>query len=108
MRVLSVGSAFAILFVLGLAFFTGCSQQEKLYRVSGVVTYAGKPIPKGLIFFDPKTDGPQGFANIVEGKFDTAQQGRGVRGGIGICTGERELDGRNLSRPRWQAPARRN
>ena len=81
MRVLSVGSAFAILFVLGLAFFTGCSQQEKLYRVSGVVTYGGKPVPKGLIFFDPKTDGPQGFANIVEGKFDTAQQGRGVRGG---------------------------
>ena len=81
MRVLSVGSAFAILFVLALAIFTGCSQQEKLYRVSGVVTYAGKPVPKGLIFFDPKTDGPQGFANIVEGKFDTAQQGRGVRGG---------------------------
>jgi hypothetical protein len=59
----------------------GCSNEEKRYRVSGTVTYSGKPIPKGLIFFDPKTKGPQGFANIVEGKYDTAQQGKGIRGG---------------------------
>ncbi len=70
-----------ILVSFSLTICLGCSRQEKLYRVSGSVTYDGKPIPKGLIFFDPKTDGPQGFANIVEGKFDTAKQGRGVRGG---------------------------
>jgi hypothetical protein len=67
--------------VLGLVAWAGCTRQEKLYQVSGVVTYDGKPIPKGLIFFDPKTDGPQGFANILNGKYDTAQQGKGVRGG---------------------------
>jgi hypothetical protein len=67
--------------VLGLAALAGCSQQEKLYRVSGAVTFSGKPIAKGVIHFDPQTDGPQGFANIVEGKYDTAQQGKGVRGG---------------------------
>ena len=67
-------------FLLALVALAGCSQQEKLCRVSGVVTHAGKPIPKGLIFFDPKADGPQGFANIVDGKYDTAVQGKGVRG----------------------------
>jgi hypothetical protein len=65
----------------GLVAWAGCSPQEKLYRVSGVVTYQGKPIAKGLIFFDPQADGPQGFANIVNGKYDTAEQGKGVRGG---------------------------
>jgi len=68
-------------FFLGLAAMSGCSKEEKLHRVSGTVTHNGKPIPKGLIFFDPKTNGPQGFANIVDGKYDTVQQGKGVRGG---------------------------
>src|SRR4029079_8096155 len=80
-RVSPRGIAAAILFCAGRAGLTACSKQEKLYRVSGAVTYDGKPIPKGLIFFDPQTDGPQGFANIVGGKYDTTQQGKGVRGG---------------------------
>jgi hypothetical protein len=73
--------AAAIPFLLTLVAWAGCSKQEKLYRVSGVVTHAGKPIPKGVIHFDPKAEGPSGFANIVDGKYDTAQQGNGVRGG---------------------------
>jgi hypothetical protein len=71
----------AMVFALGSIALAGCTQEERLYRVSGVVTYNSKPIPKGLIFFDPKTDGPQGFANIVDGNYDTAAQGKGVRGG---------------------------
>jgi len=67
--------------VLGLAALAGCTSGEKLYRVSGVVTYNGKPIPKGVIHFDPKAEGPSGFANVVSGKYDTTQQGKGVRGG---------------------------
>jgi hypothetical protein len=65
----------------------GCSEEEKLYRVSGTVTFEGNPIPKGLIFFDPDpakgTPGTQGFATIENGKFDTtlAGKGRGIRGG---------------------------
>src|SRR5689334_22645316 len=69
------------LWLLGLLLIAACSQEEKLHRVSGNVTFVGKPIPKGLIFFDPQADGPQGFANIVDGKYDTAVQGKGVRGG---------------------------
>lgn len=66
---------------------SGCQEEEKLYRVSGTIKYDGKPIPKGLIFFDPDptkgTPGTQGFANIENGKFDTslANQGKGIRGG---------------------------
>jgi len=70
-----------MVFVLGLAALAGCAREEKLYRVSGAVTYDGKPVAKGLIFFDPQAEGPQGFANIVGGKYDTGQQGKGVRGG---------------------------
>jgi hypothetical protein len=81
MRVSPRGYATAIFFVLSLAMLTGCTKQERLYRVSGVVTHGGKPIPKGVIHFDPKAEGPSGFANILDGKYDTAQQGKGVRGG---------------------------
>lgn len=81
LRIVARSSA-ALGLVLIAAALGGCGHKgEKLYRVSGVVTYSGKPIPKGLIFFDPQGDGPQGFANIVNGKYDTAEQGRGVRGG---------------------------
>ena len=65
----------------------GCGGGEKLYRVSGTVTFEGRPIPKGLVFFDPDpskgTPGTQGFANIEDGRFDTAlpDKGRGIRGG---------------------------
>lgn len=61
----------------------GCSPEEKLYHVSGTITHQGKPVPKGVIHFDPDGDGPQGFANIEDGKFDTATpgQGKGIRGG---------------------------
>src|SRR5690349_13501408 len=69
--------------LLVIVAFAACSQEEKLYRVSGNVTFNGKPIPKGLIFFDPQAEGPQGFANIEDGKYDTSipGKGRGVRGG---------------------------
>jgi hypothetical protein len=70
-----------LLWGLGLVIIAACSREEKLYRVSGNVTFVGKPIAKGLIFFDPQAEGPQGFANIIDGKYDTTVQGKGVRGG---------------------------
>ena len=69
----------------GITVVTGCGPDEKLYDVSGTVTFEGRPIPKGLIFFDPApgTPGTQGFANIEDGRFDTSvpDKGRGIRGG---------------------------
>jgi hypothetical protein len=73
--------------VVGLAtlVLAGCQPGDKLYDVSGTITHNGKSIPKGLIFFDPDstkgTTGTTGFANIKDGKFDTADHGKGIRGG---------------------------
>ena len=79
----SLGLA-AMLFA-GIVLVAGCGPDEKLYDVSGTITFDGQPIPKGLIFFDPApgTPGTQGFANIENGKFDTSvpDKGRGIRGG---------------------------
>jgi hypothetical protein len=71
----------SMLILVLIAAACGCAKEEKLYRVSGVVTHNGKPIPKGIIHFVPKGDGPQGNANILDGKYDSAKQGKGVRGG---------------------------
>lgn len=77
---------------LTTVFFTvlllfGCGRGEQLFDVSGNISFEGKQIPKGLIFFDPDptsaTPGTQGFANIENGKFDTSVKGKGtgIRGG---------------------------
>jgi len=48
------------------------------YRIHGTVTHAGVPVPLGRIVFDPDVtrdnDGPQGFAPIEDGRFDTASR----------------------------------
>jgi len=67
--------------LLTFAAFSVCAKGENLYNVSGTVTHGGNPIPKGVISFVPREDGPQGFANIWDGKYDTAKEGQGVRGG---------------------------
>jgi hypothetical protein len=65
------------------ALLSGCSQDEPIYDVSGTITFEGKPVGKGLIFFDPDkgTPGTQGFANIENGTYNTAGKGKGIRGG---------------------------
>ncbi len=48
--------------------------------VAGTVTFDGQPVPSGRIYFNPdfskQNDGPQGFADIKNGTFDTRQGGR--------------------------------
>jgi hypothetical protein len=71
--------------MLGMILGVGCSSSDAVYPVTGTITYQGKTIPKGMIYFDPDetkgTKGGQGFATITESKFDTQDNGRGVRGG---------------------------
>jgi hypothetical protein len=73
---------------LFLAALNGCSPPaEELFRVHGNVTFKGQPVPKGNVFFDPDgtkgTSGMQGFAGIVDGKYDTAlPDGSGIRKGF--------------------------
>lgn len=62
----------------------GCGDQEpaNVVHVRGTVTYQGKPIPLGLIVFEPDpakgNRGPQGHAEIKDGKFDTRSSKKGA------------------------------
>lgn len=62
----------------------GCgSGDARRYHISGTVTFQGQPVPAGTISFDAEegTTTGGGFAPIVEGRFDTAADGRGHLGG---------------------------
>ncbi len=50
------------------------------FHVSGKVTFDGKPVKFGSIQFEPDVGnkGPQGFAEIRDGSFDTRKRGDGV------------------------------
>lgn len=65
---------------------SGCGGGDiKLEHVAGNATFAGQPIVFGLIEFIPDKQaehaGPAGAAEIVDGKFDTAQDGTGIAPG---------------------------
>jgi len=70
-----------------LAVVAGCGRRgPERFHVSGTVTHAGKPVQLGRVVFEPDTargnDGPQGFAPIENGRFDTARPHcRGTVGG---------------------------
>lgn len=60
----------------------GCeSNASGRIDVSGQVTYASQPVPKGRIDFIPDATqggvGPAGYATIVDGRFNTRSAGRG-------------------------------
>ena len=68
---------------------TGCGKPEpKRYELSGKVTWAGKPIPAGMLYFEPDlaagTNGLQGYAIIENGQYDTRKGGRGISGGKSV------------------------
>lgn len=62
-------------------------------QLSGTAEYDGKPIPAGRIEFLPDVSkgnsGPAGYAEIVNGRYDTARQGKGAVAGpqIAVITG---------------------
>ena len=74
---------------LGLAVgaVVGCGDDgPKRHRLSGAVTFDGQPIAYGDVLFTPdgakKNSGPQGIAQIRDGKYDTALEGgKGVGAG---------------------------
>jgi len=81
----------AILLVATIT-FAGCGEQGPArYRVHGSITHRGKPVPLGRIVFEPDVlkgnRGPQGFAVIENGFYDTAvKHGRGTSGGAMVIT----------------------
>jgi hypothetical protein len=69
-------------------------------RISGTVKFAGQPVKAGKIYFIPDgakgNSGPTGFAEIVDGAYDTsAAGGRGVGKGAMIVA----IEGRDPGQP---------
>src|SRR5262249_4573743 len=85
MRRLLPSRSAGMLVLLGLL-VAGCGRSgPPRYELSGPGAYAGKPLPAGVIFFDPAVrgakDGPRGFATVREGGYDPGQKGKGSVGG---------------------------
>jgi hypothetical protein len=63
----------------------GGSGDPRQNDLSGAATFGGEPIPAGSIVFEPDASkgnsGPQGFADIRGGKYDTGDTGKGTIGG---------------------------
>jgi hypothetical protein len=63
----------------------GCGEAVDRHDISGSVTFDGKPIVFGQIDFVPdraaNNAGPPGYAEIKDGKYNTADNGRGVVNG---------------------------
>lgn len=77
----------------GLVAFAGCgpdSNDPRSFHVHGMVTFDGAPVPRGGVTFEPDgsqgNSGPQGFAEIIDGKFSTKNSGHGTTGGAQIVT----------------------
>ncbi len=71
-----------------VVFLAGCGGSDDgppRADVSGTVTFKGQPVPVGKIIFEPDTSkgnsGPQAFADIKDGKYSTAESGKGTVGG---------------------------
>jgi hypothetical protein len=76
---------FRVGLVLLLAAAAGCGG-DRLADVKGTVTFDGRPVPAGVVWFEPdiaggNTTAPQGFAFVKDGAFDTRANGKGVRAG---------------------------
>lgn len=61
-----------------MVLMAGCGKNTGS-RVHGTIVYEGKPIPGGKIYFEPDAGkgntGPSGFADIVNGHYDTSEAG---------------------------------
>lgn len=72
------GGRLVVAAALGLmVFLPGCGKSgPERYRMHGTVTHGGRPVSMGRIIFEPDPSqgnrGPQGFAPIENGRYDTA------------------------------------
>jgi hypothetical protein len=69
-----------------LILLSACSRHpSNRFDLSGTVTFNGQPVPAGLIVINPDiskgNDGPQGLAEIKNGRFDTRHLEKGAPSG---------------------------
>lgn len=67
------------LLAITVLLLAGCGPKGPArYQHWGTVTFQDRPIPAGIVYFDPDlhagNDGPQGQAIIKDGKFDTRER----------------------------------
>jgi hypothetical protein len=83
-RMTRIRSAALVLIIPLAALLSGCGG-EKIYHLSGTVTFKGKPVPTGHIVFEPDASagnsGGPAFAKIKDGHYDTSIEGHGTLGG---------------------------
>jgi hypothetical protein len=77
---------FGLLFGASCLLLCGCgSNDPPMFHLKGTITFDGKPVKAGRVdFFTDLTqgnDGPQGYALIKDGQFDTRQAGQAHGGG---------------------------
>jgi len=82
-----------------VSIFVGCGRPDgpTLWRVSGTVSYGGKPVPSGEVMFTPdgakRNKGRQGLASILQGRFDTrGSRAPGIEGGPMVIQVSGQLD----------------
>lgn len=93
--------------VLSLAVAAGCGESVTRTQLAGSVTYDGQPVLAGRVYFNPdvakKNDGPQGYADIKDGRYDTRTSGKGAMAGALIVRVEgfdgQPEDGRPIGHP---------
>lgn len=82
------GLALAVVLGLSAAGCGGGASDGGDVHVSGSITFDGKPIPAGKVYFSPDNSkgnsGPSGYADIKDGKFDTSDGGRPTAGGATV------------------------
>lgn len=70
-------TSLASLALVCLVFTVGCGKPGN--RVTGAVTFDGRPVPAGKVYFKPDGEagnsGATGYADIVDGRYDTSAEG---------------------------------
>lgn len=83
-----IGLALALFWFFGWPGSNSSPTLPNSVHLSGTVSFQGRPIPLGLIVFEPDASlgggGAQGFASIQNGSFDTRKPG-GQAVAIGPC-----------------------
>lgn len=76
----SIPIAFSCLISVIILAGCGSKESDSTVQMTGMVTFGGKPLPAGMIVFEPNpakgNRGPQGHADIKDGKFDTQANGK--------------------------------
>jgi hypothetical protein len=74
-----------VVWTLLLAVAACSNKSSSRFDVSGTVTFKDRPVPAGLIAINPDlskgNDGPQGLAEIRDGRFDTRHLDKGAPSG---------------------------